>query len=204
MIRIKSEIVNDLLPAALNPKDHDLGSLITSICRFGFTAPLIVNDHTGRLLAGHGRAEALLKMWSDGETPPKGVSVDKATGQWKVPVVRGISIEDEREADAYLIADNRLTEAGSWHLEDLSSMLADLVKDGVSLDGLGFDGDDLDEMLKDVGGDAKPVPDPPGDPGEDRYKEQYGVIIICDSAEQQEQIYNEMTDSGYNVKIVVT
>jgi hypothetical protein len=90
-------------------------------------------------------------MWTDGEDMPKGVSLDKKTGQWKVPTVRGISIEDEREAEAYLIADNRLTEAGSWDQHELAGLLSDLAAAGVPFEGIGYDTDDLDAMLEDLG-----------------------------------------------------
>lgn len=148
--KIKHEILNEVLPASLNPKDHDIGALIESIRTFGFMAPLLVNEHTGRLLAGHGRAEALLQMWSEGEDPPDNVTVDSKTGQWIVPVIRGVSIEDEKMAEAYLIADNRLTELGGWDKADLASMLRELQSAGV-MDATGFDGDDLDELLADLG-----------------------------------------------------
>jgi hypothetical protein len=32
---------------------------------------------------------------------------------------------------------------------------------------------------------------------------QYGVIVICDSESHQEQVYNELNESGYKVKVVV-
>ncbi len=51
------------------------------------------------------------------------------------------------------------------------------------------------------------LPDDDGvnlDPGEDRYKEQYGVIVICDDEQQQEVVYNDLKEAGYTVKVVVT
>ena len=35
-------------------------------------------------------------------------------------------------------------------------------------------------------------------------KEQYGVIVICESAGTQEATYNDLMGMGYNCKIVVT
>lgn len=42
-----------------NPKLHDLPRIAASIERFGFVAPLVMDATTGRLVAGHGRLEAL-------------------------------------------------------------------------------------------------------------------------------------------------
>jgi len=42
------------------------------------------------------------------------------------------------------------------------------------------------------------------DPGEDRYKEQYGVIVICDDEQHQEAVYKDLNEAGYTVKVVVT
>ena len=36
-----------------------------------------------------------------------------------------------------------------------------------------------------------------------KYKEQYGVIIICKDAIEQEILYNRLKAEGYKVKVVV-
>ena len=41
-------------------------------------------------------------------------------------------------------------------------------------------------------------------PDKDRYREQYGVIVICDDAEHQETVYNALREAGYSVRVVVT
>lgn len=42
-----------------------------------------------------------------------------------------------------------------------------------------------------------------GDPGISD-KNQYGVIVICESAGTQESVFNDLTNMGFNCKIVVT
>mgnify|MGYP001618685910 FL=1 len=65
-----------------------------------------------------------------------------------IPVVRGLSFASDRERDAYIIADNQLTMAGSWNFADLSTLLVELDKAGdVALDGLGFSKQELDALL---------------------------------------------------------
>lgn len=35
-----------------------------------------------------------------------------------------------------------------------------------------------------------------------KYKEQYGLIIVCKDAQHQEQLFNQLKESGYKVKVV--
>jgi hypothetical protein len=35
-------------------------------------------------------------------------------------------------------------------------------------------------------------------------KNQYGVIVICESSGTQESVFNDLTNMGFNCKIVVT
>lgn len=141
--------LEDLKPAELNPKDHDVGALIRSMGRFGFVAPVIVDEATGRLVVGHGRLKALVAMLTDGQEPPRGIEVGE-DGRWLVPVVRGVEFASREEALAYLVADNRLTELGGWDEPSLAEALA-LLEETVGLDGVGYDPEDVDAMLVEMG-----------------------------------------------------
>lgn len=35
-----------------------------------------------------------------------------------------------------------------------------------------------------------------------KYKEQYGIIVVCESEEQQQQTYEELLKKGYKLKVV--
>ena len=151
-----------------NPKEHDLGQIHQSMARFGFVNPLTVNEATGELLAGHGRLDTLEQRHAAGEPPPDGIQANN--GHWMIPVVRGITLATE-EAAAYTIADNRLVELGGWNDTDLAAILQDMN----NLDGIGFDQDDLDEILKGLN-----PPEPVEDPGPqidraDELREKWGV-----------------------------
>jgi len=54
------------------------------------------------------------------------------------------------EADAYRMADNRLTELGGWHEEERAQILAELAAKDQLL-GTGWTGDDVDQLLRDLG-----------------------------------------------------
>lgn len=124
-----------------NPKDHDLAGIEASFQRWGFTEPVTLNEHTGNLLAGHGRLETLEQMQEAGKKPPHGIRLAKGRAQdgvWLVPVLRGISLRDRDEVRAYLIAINRLTEGGGWSLPKLSTILDGMMKRRVKLEGTGY------------------------------------------------------------------
>ena len=95
--------LSDLTPADRNPKAHDLPSLVGSLRRHGWVAPAILDERTGKLIAGHGRREACIMIRQAGDPPPGGVFVDD-DGDWLVPVLRGWASRTDAEAEAYVIA----------------------------------------------------------------------------------------------------
>lgn len=130
-----------------NPKTHDEAGLDESLERFGFVNPLLLDEGTGRLVAGHGRLEALLRRKAAGKAPPARVATRGA--EWLAPVLRGMSFRDEREAEAYLLADNRLTELGGWDMVALADMLRPASVEGVlSVAGTGFSDAEASRLLR--------------------------------------------------------
>tara|TARA_B100000029_G_scaffold492004_1_gene552801 strand:+ start:7695 stop:8363 length:669 start_codon:yes stop_codon:yes gene_type:complete len=168
-ISIKYENLDDIVQADDNPKDHDLGVIYQSMQRFGFTNPIIINESTGKLLAGHGRLKTLQMMRDNGEKAPDRIEVELDTGDesieyWFVPVIYGVSIDNIAESQAYLIADNRLTELGGWKPMDLMESLTEIIEETGNLDGTGYDLDDVETILGDMdtGFDVESVNDGDG------------------------------------------
>lgn len=143
--------------AKRNPKDHDIGAISESLKRAGYVEPVVIDERTGRLVAGHGRVETLEALKRDKAEAPAGVRDDG--GEWLVPVMRGWASESDSQAEAYLLASNRTTELGGWNQEQLEGMLKDLASQG-ELEGSGYDGDDIDQMLHATAGED----DLPGEP----------------------------------------
>ncbi len=141
-----------------NPRQHDLGAIHQSLTRFGFINPVVINEANEKLVAGHGRLIALKQKKDLGENPPARIKV--IDGEWHVPVVRGADFENELEAEAYLVADNRLTELSGWDDSGLAATLKDLATDSV-LDGVGYDTDDLDALLNDLNPNFMPTDEEP-------------------------------------------
>jgi len=129
-----------------NAKNHDLGAIHQSYDRFSFIERLIINNTTGHLVAGHGRLHALKQRKQSGKEAPEGITVHG--DDWLVPVDYVDISADKEEAAA--IALNRSSELGGWDDQGLAEVLADLAADDL-LDGTGFDGDDLDELLAGLG-----------------------------------------------------
>jgi DNA modification methylase len=131
--------------ALRNPKLHALGDLGVSIGGHGLVEVPTLDERTGRLVAGHGRIEALRARKAAGEAPPGGVRVDEG-GKWLVPVLRGWASATDAQAENYLVASNQLTTAGGWDTSGLTDILRDLAKND-SLEGLGFNAGELERLL---------------------------------------------------------
>jgi DNA modification methylase len=154
--------LDDIREAELNPKEHDLEAIRSSIERYGFVTPGLRDDRTGRLIAGHGRTIALRAMRYAQDVPPPGVRLD-ADGAWMVPVITGWASKNDAEAAAYLVIDNHHPTLGGWDDEGLAELLEGIRDADPSLLELtGFDDDEIAALL--AADDPKPAG--PGGPGE--------------------------------------
>ena len=142
----------DLLPYAMNSRTHSddqVAQIAASIKEFGFTNPILIDDHE-TIIAGHGRLMAAKKL--------------------KLPKVPTITLEGLTEAQkkAYVIADNKLALNAGWDTEALTAELRRLQELKFDLDLIGFDSDELAQLLEpeQVEGltDEDDVPDVPETP----------------------------------------
>ena len=102
--------IDELVPYERNAKIHgpeQIEQLRRSLREFGFVSPVLI-DEDRNLIAGHGRVEAA-----------------RAEGMTEVPYVT-VSDLTEAQRRAYIIADNRLTEAGVWDAGRLKLELQEL------------------------------------------------------------------------------
>jgi DNA modification methylase len=121
---------NTLTPWDKNPRNNAeaIKQVAKSIERFGFASPIVARQADGRIIAGHTRHAAALKL-----------------GLEDVPV-RFLDI-DEQKASALALADNKIGEIATWNDDTLGEILAELEQDGFDLDGLGWSDDELDGLL---------------------------------------------------------
>lgn len=118
--------LNLLKPYERNAKIHgeeQIELLMNSIREFGFLSPCLVERDTFNLIAGHGRVEAAKRL-----------------GMEKVPCVFVEDITEEQRR-AYILADNRLTELGTWDMDMVNIELGELDDMGFDVSVTGFDFD---------------------------------------------------------------
>lgn len=121
----------DLTPWPGNPRTHNdkqLAKLKSSIQRFGFTAPVIV-DEADVILGGHGRVQAAIAL----ELPT-------------IPtrVIAGLS---EAKKRAYVIADNKLAQLASWDATLLKDELELLIAENFEVETTGFSTAEIDILF---------------------------------------------------------
>jgi len=128
---LKDFPVDKLNPCPGNPRthEHDVAPLVKSIEHFGWTNPVLVQEHTNRIIAGHGRIEAA-----------------KLAGLHAVPVIF-LDMSDD-DAKAYTIADNKLSEMSTWDELALASMLSELKASSYDVALTGFTKDELNQLLE--------------------------------------------------------
>jgi len=139
--------------APRNPKRHDVDGVTASMNRFGYTLPVMLDETTQTVVAGHGRIEVLLALRSTGKARPARIDV-APDGDWLVPVIRGLSWSGPEEAEAYLLADNQHGRAAGYDEELLTKMLADHREYEPGVTGLGWSDEQVTTMLatlKDIG-----------------------------------------------------
>jgi len=111
-------------------------------------------------------------------------------GLKKIPVIIADNLTEEQERE-FLIKDNVSGGEWDWSLLQMDWDVQKLEDWGVSVpafeDGGGATNDDGN--FDDEGVENK---------------NQYGVIVICESAGTQESVFNDLTGMGFNCKIVVT
>lgn len=176
-----------LKPAEWNPrllKDHRFRQLCASMQAdpdFLARRPILALQD-GTIYAGNQRWQAARHL-----------------GWATVPAI----IEDisEKLAKERSVKDNR--HQGEDDEQALAEMLVELKLQDSELELLGFDADGLNKLLDSVGalGDTEP---PDQQPGESKYKEQYGVIVVCVDEAEQQDVYERLNAEGLNCKVVVT
>jgi DNA modification methylase len=135
--------ITQLKPALRNARMHSkrqIKKLAGLMRRYGFTAPLLVDDDNC-ILAGHGRLEAA-----------------KEIGLVQVPCLRlkNMSAADKR---AYLIADNKIALDASWDHGILAIEFQTLEEEKFDLTATGFEQPEVDAILFEA---AQASPEPVG------------------------------------------
>ena len=198
-MKIEQWKIDRVKPYENNPRINDdaVDAVAASIREFGFRQPIVV-DTEGVMIVGHTRYKAAQKL-----------------GLEKVPVHVAKDLTPE-QIRAYRIADNKTAELAEWNYDLLPIELSQLGEAGFDLQLLGFDADELAQLLdpgvKDGLTDPDDVPEPP-----DAAITQPGDLwilgdhrLLCGDSSKLEdvnrllagaEIHLVNTDPPYNVKV---
>lgn len=131
--------IGDISPHPRNARQGDLGAIIESIRANGFYGHCVVQRSTGHILVGNHRWMAAAEA-----------------GLTEVPVTY-VEVDDDR-ALRILLADNRTNDLSAYNDSDLAEILTGLTATDLGLEGTGFDGDALDDLLRDLEPSAEEYP----------------------------------------------
>lgn len=137
MPQIRYVNLADLKPwpgAARSHSKTQIKQIISSIRRFGFTNPIII-DEDRQILAGQAR-----------------VAAARAMGLEEVPCIR-IDTMSEADKRAYVIADNKLTLNAGWDRRILGDELERLLAEDLNFD-IGITGFTIAETVELIDGPA--------------------------------------------------
>lgn len=152
MLKVVYKNIQDLIPYINNSRTHSddqVSQVAASIKEFGFTNPILI-DEDGGVIAGHGRLMAAKKL--------------------NIESIPTILLEGLTPAQrkAYVIADNKLALNSGWDNELLALEIEQLKELDFDIDLLGFDADELAELIIEPEilpeCDEDEVPEPPAKP----------------------------------------
>ena len=179
--------IDELKPYENNAKVHgskQIEQLRRSLREFGFVSPVLI-DEDNNLIAGHGRVEAA-----------------RAEGMSEVPYVL-VSDLTEAQRRAYIIADNRLAEAGEWDAARLKFEMQELQRFGFDSELTGFAIEEIETIP--VSAYERSRPDPKADHfwGEtesesskeyDAFVEKFKPKLTTDDCYTPQNIYETIRD----------
>lgn len=116
-----------------NPREGDVGAISESLRVFGQYRPIVVDKNTNFILVGNHTWQAALALG------------------WETIAVTWVDV-DEEQAIRILLVDNKSADLARYEDEELQMLLSSLNE----FSGTGFDGDDIDSILR--GADTTPLP----------------------------------------------
>ena len=130
--------IDKIKPSDNNARVHSskqVKQIMESMKEFGFTNPLLV-DEDYKLIAGHGRLEALKQL----------NKIDfKDNPILQVPCIQVKDLSDTQKR-ALCLADNQIALNSTWDNEKLQDELEKLINENFNFDCLGFDDSVFDDL----------------------------------------------------------
>jgi len=184
-----------------NPRqitEKQMQQLTGNLSELGDLSGIVHDLNSDEIIGGNQRSKAFnialceIELTHEADTPDEQGTVAHGFVVWKGKryAYRQVRWTPKQCEKANVTANKA---GGSWDFDILANEfdVADLLDWGFEAFELG-----IEEPVPEAGLNL--------DPGEGRYQEQYGVIVICEDVQQQESVYNELNEAGYTVKVVVT
>jgi len=188
-----TKCLKELKPALYNPRvelapgDAEYEKIKASITAFGMVEPIVWNRTTDTVVGGHQRVTVLN---------------DLGYTEVEVSVVE-LELAEEK---ALNIALNKIT--GEWDDEKLAELLEEIAADAneMLLEFTGFTDEELDELLQPIDFTSPGTGDDEAPSRETNftYQEQFGVIVICKTEDEQRDTYEKLLEQGYTCRVVAT
>lgn len=159
-----------------------IATVASSIREYGFRQPIVVDDKDV-IVIGHLRLAGAKSI--DLQEVPVHVARDLTPAQ-----IKGLRL-----------ADNRSHEEAFWDWDLLGPELGELKELGFDLKLTAFTKEEAQKAFLSNWDDSM---EPEAEKPDAGYKEQYGVIVICENELQQAEVFDKLTVDGYACKIVVT
>lgn len=169
-MKLEKVSIETLIPDPANIRKHDeknIQSIMGSLARFGQQKNIVV-DKNNIVRAGNGTIEAAKRLG------------------WKEIQIFRTELEGA-ELIAFCIADNRTTDLSEFDVEGLKLQLDSLQADGINLDEIGFDMDDLDALF----GKEEPEPE---EKEVELPEQKFEVLITLKNEMEQKFIFDELTE----------
>lgn len=177
-LKIEYVAIDSIKPYEGNAKlhpDEQIEQIKKSIELMGFNDPIAVWQN-GDIIEGHGRLIAAQQL-----------------GMKKVPIIRLDDLTDEQRR-AYALIHNKLTMNSGFDMDILNVELEKITEFEMAAFDFHIAGDEPEDLyiddFFDRGVEAK------------QKEEVFGIKIICESQEKAGEVYNELTEQGYEVEML--
>ena len=201
--------ITDIKPADYNPrkisgKDYD--NLMNSIREFGLVDPIIINLNDNTVIGGHQRYDVLMDMYMLGDIDNE-LSVLKMGDIGWVFLDDQLKVKNEDYERALNIALNKIS--GDWDIEKLAFVLDELDEDGFDVELTGFGSEEVKKLtfveeveFAELEGFEDFEEDGFEEMGDDKEKVYFKLVLMFSSEEEQEEMYVQLQEEGYDCQIL--
>jgi len=186
--------MEDIMCDPSNVRSHskkNIEVIKSSLAKFGQQKPIVISSDNV-IIAGNGTYEAAKILGWD--------------------IIRCVTSDLDASCQvAFAIADNRTAELADWDFDKPGGQLAALQLDDFDIAAIGFDATDLasilnendkDDFKSDLSDDDDDfTPNLPDENQENNTDKKLSLIVLFDSEESQEELFIELRDRGYRVKV---